>query len=123
MSIKCENICEQRRNGLFDFSFSVRLKDKALGYKWGHYVIIDDFIWNVEIDSKNTEIKPKVNYTGIEKPFIKGKYDFGFRVFNQKYGHILCFYSVRVHKNINFKSKFEFIYLERSQTFSLRQFF
>jgi hypothetical protein len=73
--------------------------DKALGYKWGHYIIIDHFIWNVEIGVENTEIKPKVNYTGIERPFMKGKYDFGFRVYKANGEHNLCFYSVRIYKN------------------------
>jgi hypothetical protein len=123
MCINSNNLCEQTRDGFFDFTFSILLKDSIQGHKWVHFIIIDHFIWNVEIVVKNTEIKPKVNYTGIERPFIKGKYDLGFRVFNEKYGHNLCFYSVRIHKNLNFKSKFEFIYLERSQTFSLLRFF
>ncbi len=102
LCFKCENICEQTSNGLFDFSYSVVLWSQIKGWVWKHYIIIDDFEWKVEIANEKAVLKPKLNYTGNKRSFIEGKYDFGFRVFGENGEQSLCFYSVRIYKNQNF---------------------
>lgn len=73
------------QNGFYDFAITLNFENK-------HYIVIDDFERIVEMVDNNPKkpLEPVFNHNGINRTYLKEKYDFGFSF---RYDSI-CFYSV-----------------------------